>query len=221
MFLWLMPVFLLIGFPAHATDIVTLADCATKVFKEINKSQKWSGKAPAGCSAKIAVERRPTGLFVISWDVTEAEGGWIKTAFSAGMGYDELDRGRKLADANHDIMARAVRIRRCLDSINSVNDPLECRDHATRSYSAGEESGTENKRLIWLDDNGRHTVAEYSYGTTRATPSPPADLMGGQTLPPGIIIDLHLRGQGAGVPGTPAGPATGNGSRAGGGTTGN
>jgi hypothetical protein len=201
-----MAAFLLTGVPAQAADIASLAECATKVFKEINHNQKWSGKAPAGCAARIAVERRPTGLFVITWEVDNVEGGWIKTAFSAAMGYGELDRGRKLADASHDIMARAKRIGQCLNSIITVNDPLECRDHATKSYSVGEESGTENKRLIWLDDDGRHAVAEYSFGATSATPTPPADLLSGQPLPPGMIIDLHLKGLNNGVPGNPAYP---------------
>jgi hypothetical protein len=89
-------------------------------------------------------------------------------------------------------MARAKRLERCLDSINTVNDPLECRDRATKSYSADEESGVENDRIVWLDDDGRHTVVGYAYGNTTSTPSPPADLLNGQQLPPGTIIDLHM-----------------------------
>ena len=190
---WLIPAFLLVSFPAHAADLVSLAGCANKVFTEINHTQKWSGKAPAGCPARVTVEKRPSGLFVIAWDIQNTDSGWIKTAFAAGMGYEELAGKNELADAKNDILSRARRIGRCLDSINAVNDPLECRDYATKSYLAGEETGTESNRLIWLDDSGRHTVAEYSFGTSTATPSPPADLLGGQPLPPGIIIDLHLR----------------------------
>ncbi len=188
----IIPVLLLATFPAAAADMTGLAECTTKVFTEINRTQKWSGKAPTGCPARVAVEKRSGGIFVIAWGVRPTDGGWVRTAFSAGMGYAEVADKKELARANRDIMARAGRIGRCLDSIMSVNDPLECRDQATRSYLAGEETGTEDKRLIWLDDNGRHTVAEYSYGTTTATPTPPADLFGGQSLPPGMIIDLHL-----------------------------
>lgn len=188
----IIPVLLFTTQPAFAADITDLADCATKVFNEINHTQKWSGKAPAGCSARVRVERHPTGLFVIVWDTETTDGGWVRTAFSAGMGYGELVEKKELSRARKDIMARAARIGRCLESIITVNDPLECRDRATKSYIAGEETGIENKRLIWLDDDGRHTVAEYSFGNTTATPSPPADLFDGQPLPPGMFIDLLL-----------------------------
>jgi hypothetical protein len=188
----IIPVILLATLPASAADMTGLAACTTKVFTEINRTQKWSGKAPAGCAAKVAVEKRPSGIFIIAWGVQPTDGGWIRTAFSAGMGYAEIAVKKELARANNDIMARAGRIEHCLNSIISVNDPLECRDRATKSYLVGEETGTENKRLIWLDDNGRHTVAEYSFGTTTATPTPPADLLSGQSLPPGMTIDLHL-----------------------------
>ena len=188
----IIPVLLLASFPASAADMIGLAECTTKVFMEINRTQKWSGKAPAGCKARVAVEKRPSGVFVIAWVVQPTDGGWVRTAFSAGMGYAEVAVKNALTRANRDILTRAGRIERCLNSIITVNDPLECRDRATKSYLAGEETGTENNRLIWLDDNGRHAVAEYSYGTTTATPTPPADLLSGQPLPPGMTIDLHL-----------------------------
>jgi len=188
----IIPTLLLAAFQARAAEITALADCANKVFTEINQTQKWSGKAPAGCSARIAVEKRPTGVFVTAWSTEAAEGGWIRTAFSAGMGYAEIARKKVLAAARQDILKRAGHLGRCLESINSVNDPLDCRDSATKSYLVGEETGIENKRLIWLDDNGRHTVAEFAFGDTDATPTPPADLMGGQPLLPGMIINLHI-----------------------------
>lgn len=188
----IIPVLMLASFPASAADMIGLAECTTKVFTEINRTQKWSGKAPSGCKARVAVEKRPSGIFVIAWGVQPTDGGWVRAAFSAGMGYAEVAVKNELVRANHDILNRAERIERCLNSIITVNDPLECRDRATKSYLAGEETGTENNRLIWLDDNGRHTVAEYSYGTTTATPAPPADLLSDQSLPPGMTIDLHL-----------------------------
>jgi len=188
----IIPLFMFSTIPASAADITDLADCAVKVFREISRTHKWSGKAPAGCGARVRVERHASGLFVIVWDTEAIDGGWARTSFSAGMGYGELASKKELAQARRDIIARAGRIDRCLESIISVNDPLECRDRAAKYYLAGEETGIENKRLIWLDDNGRHTVAEYSYGNTTATPSPPADLEGGYPLPPNMIIDLHL-----------------------------
>jgi hypothetical protein len=194
------------GLPASAADITSLAGCATRVFDEINRTHKWAGKTPVGCSAEIAVEQRPDGVFVTTWAFENAGAGWVRTAFTAAMGYDEIARKKELVKANRDIMARAGRLDRCLNSIITVNDPLECRDHATKSYLVGEETGTENQRLIWLDDNGRHTVAEYSFGDTESTPDPPADLFSSPPLPPGTILDLHLykgsKGGAAGRQGT-------------------
>lgn len=178
--------------PARAGDVATLADCTTKVFGEINRTKKWSGKPPATCPASIAVEKRTDGVLVTAWVIRNAEGGWVRTAFSGAMGYGEIAGKKELAKASRDITARAKHLGRCLDSINTVNDPLDCRDRATKSYSAGEESGVENDRIVWLDDNGRHTVLEYAIGNTESTPGPPADLFNGQPLPPGMIIDLHL-----------------------------
>ncbi|HEX9078342.1 MAG TPA: hypothetical protein VF795_02060, partial [Desulfuromonadaceae bacterium] len=168
----MLPLLLVITTPVFAADISGLADCAARVFGEIQRTQKWSGKAPSGCSSGVRVERRPSGLFVTVWDIEAADEGWVRTGFSAGMGYGELSTKKLLARAKHDIMARAAHIGRCLDSIIAVNDPLDCRDRATKSYVAGEETGIEDDRLIWLDDNGRHTVVEYSSGNTTATPSP-------------------------------------------------
>ena len=183
----------LVGSAAPAADITMLAGCVNKVFNEIHQNHKWSGKAPAACPATIVVEKREDGVLVTTWATRSVEGGWVRTAFTGAMGYDELARKKGLAAAGRDILARARRLDRCLDSINTVNDPLECRDRATRSYDAGEESGVEDDRIVWLDDNGRHTVAGYAYGNTASTPSPPADLFNGQELPPGMIIDLHTK----------------------------
>ncbi|KAF0216294.1 MAG: hypothetical protein FD174_3748 [Geobacteraceae bacterium] len=187
---FLMPVLLLITLPASAADITSLAQCATKVFKEINRTQKWTGQAPAGCPAQVAVEKRADGIFITVWAVEPAADGWVRTAFSAAAGYAEIADKKALAKAASDIMARAGRLGRCLDSIKTVNDPRECRSRATKSYLAGEVTGTENDRIIRLDDNGRHTVVQYSFGDTSATPTPPADLYESTPLPP-MIIDLH------------------------------
>jgi hypothetical protein len=177
---------------ALAADVSLLAGCTTKVFDEIRRTRKWSGKAPAGCRASIVVEKRTDGVVITAWTTRNIEGGWVKTAFSGAMGYGEIVRKKELGKASRDIMARAKRLERCLDSINTVNDPLECRDRATKSYVAGDESGVENDRIVWLDDNGRHAVVEYAFGNTEPTPSPPADLLNGQQLLPGMIIDLRV-----------------------------
>ena len=191
--IYIVPMLLSLALPVFAADIAGLAECTTKVFNEINKTHKWSGKPPAGCSARVRVEKRPAGAFVTAWAFETVAGGWVRTAFSAAMDYPEIAGKKALATAISDIMTRARHLGRCLESINTVNDPLDCRYHANKSYLVGEETGTEMERLVWLDDQGRHTVVEYSFGDTSATPSPPVDLFGGEPLPPGLIIDLHLR----------------------------
>jgi len=178
---------------AHGQEVVRLADCATKIFKDINRSGKWSGKSPANCQVKASVEKRPGGIFVTTWSIEQAEGGWVRTAFTGAMHNREIAGKKALAQASRDIMARAGHLERCLNSITRVNDPLDCRDHAVKSYLVDEQSGVETSRLVWLDDNGRHTVVEYAFGSTSATPTSPVDLYSGQQLPPGTIIDLRVR----------------------------
>ena len=178
---------------AQAVELQPLADCAIKVFKDINRSHIWSGKAPFGCSNEIYVEKRPSGIFVAAWDSSNSASGWERLALSVAVGYHEVANRKSLQQAARDISARSARIGRCLDSILRVNDPLECRDHATKTYSAGDEMGIEYNRSIWLDDNGRHVVVEYAYGDTRPAISPePADLLGGPPLPPGTNLDVHI-----------------------------
>jgi len=178
--------------PALGDEVRPLADCTVKVFRDIAKNRAWTGKLPAGCSARVYVEQRPTGVFVTAWRSGVSKQGWIRLSFSAAMGVAELADTKALKRAGRDITARAGRIGRCLDSIIRVNDPLECRDSAVKSYLAGETLGTEYVRNIWLDDNGRHSVVEYAYGDSLAAVSPPADLFAGPALPPGTRVNLHL-----------------------------
>jgi hypothetical protein len=178
--------------PVHGVEVRPLADCSVKVFRDINRSHVWSGKPPDGCSAQIYVEKRPNGIFVTAWNSGRSESGWVRVSFSAAMGLFEVADKKALGRAGRDIAVRAGRIERCLDSIIRVNDPLECRDYATKSYSAGEETGVEYKRSVWLDDDGRHSVVEYAYGDTRAAVGPPADLFSGSALPPGMNLNLHI-----------------------------
>ncbi len=177
----------------QAGDISNLADCSIRIFKEINKTKMWSDKKNNICRASIAVEKREEGIYVTTWRSRQINGGWTTTALSNAMGYHEVANLKQLNRAAVDIKKRSTRINRCLESIIRSNDPLECRDRAVKSYMVGEATGIENRRLIWLEDDGRHVVAEYSYGTTTATPSPPADLMNGDSIPAGMLIDLHIK----------------------------
>lgn len=190
---WVAILFVLTAFiPAQGVELQPLADCSIKVFREINRSHVWSGKQPKGCAAGIYVDKRPEGIFVTTWNSNNTESGWVRVSLSAAMGFPEVSDRKTLEKAGHDITARVARIERCLDSIIRVNDPLECRDNATKTYSAGEETGVEYKRSIWLDDNGRHSVVEYAYGDARASVSPPAELFGGAALPPGMDLNIHF-----------------------------
>jgi hypothetical protein len=190
---WLAAIFVLTtSIPAGAVELRPLADCSIKVFREINRGKAWSGKRPEGCAFDIHVEKRPAGIFVTTWNKESSEHGWMRVSFSAAMGFSEVADRKTLERAGHDITARAVRLERCLDSIVRVNDPLECRDHATKTYAADDRIGVEHKRSIWLDDNGRHSVAEYAYGDSHAAVNPPADLFSGQALPPGMNLNILL-----------------------------
>src|SRR5471032_1193102 len=91
--------FLCSTLPAFGQDIPRLAECTIKVFKEINRTQKWSGKPPAVCPAKVVVEKRASGVFVTAWSVDRAEGGWVRTAFSGAMNYAEIAAKTPLAKA--------------------------------------------------------------------------------------------------------------------------
>ena len=190
---WSTIFFLLIAcIPAHALEVRPLADCTVKVFNDIYRNRAWSGKTPDGCRGSIRVEQRPAGIFVTSWNRGDSDRGWSRLSFSAAMGFSEIAKNKTLKVAGRDIRARAARIEKCLNSIIRVNDPLECRDKAAKSYVAGEVTGIEFERKIWLDDNGRHSVVEYAYGDSSATVSPPADLFGGNELPPGAKLNIHF-----------------------------
>lgn len=189
--IWLTTLLLLAStVPAGAMELTPLVDCSLKVFRGINKTQVWSGKAPEGCQAGINVEKRVEGVFVTTWIRESSEQGWALLSLSSAMGFFEVADKKELEKAERDVTSRAARIGRCLDSIIRVNDPLECRDYATKTYSAGDDIGIEYKRTIWLDDNGRHSVVEYDYGTTRATIDPPVELFNGPSLTPGMELDL-------------------------------
>lgn len=190
---FLIQVLLLIATQAAAVEVTSLAECTTKVFDEINSTHKWSGKSPAGCTAEVAVEKRADGIFVTAWATEPAAGGWVRIAFSVAADYTELAAKKELAKVNHDVMARAERLDNCLYSIKTINDPRECRSQATRSYLVGEETGTEDDRLIRLNDNGRYTVVEYAFGDKEETPTPPVDLFEGNPLPPGVSIELYRK----------------------------
>jgi len=191
--LGLLSILLIICTPVYALDIQAMAACTVKVFEEINRTDAWSGKVPGRCPGSIYVEKRPAGFFVTTWVAANSEQGWVRTSFSAAMGFAEIAGKKTFKKASRDITARAARLERCLNSIIAVNDPLECRDNAVKSYLVGEVTGIENNRLVWLDDGGRHSVVEYSFGDSTATPTPPADLFSTQALPEGIKLHIHMR----------------------------
>lgn len=175
---------------AHASELAPLADCASSVFNEINRTKAWTGKAPAGCIAKVSVEKRTDGALVTTWLTERTDRGWMRTAYVVLMGYGEIADGNALSRGNRDVKERAVRLGRCLDSLIAVNDPLYCRYKATKEYYADEKMGTERRWLIWLDDNGRQSAVEFVLGNTTLTPAPPADIFEGEQLPPGT--DFHI-----------------------------
>jgi hypothetical protein len=174
---------------AHASDVNELAACTVKIFKEINRTHSWSGNSPSGCPSTVAVEKRPEGVFVTIWKIENVNGGWVNTAFSTAEGYREVARKKDLAKANRDIMSRAKRLAKCLDSVIAANDPLECSKRWGKSYHAGETTGTDINKIIWLDDDGRHAVVEFSYGDSLTEPSEPADIIQTAPLPNGMIIN--------------------------------
>ncbi|HCE68958.1 MAG: hypothetical protein A2X82_15310 [Geobacteraceae bacterium GWC2_55_20] len=190
---WLVALFVLTSsISAQAQEIRSLADCALKVFNGISRNHVWTGEKPDGCLAEVHVDKRAEGVFVTVWNSSVSTAGWSRLSLSVAMGFFEVADGKSHKEAGRDILARSARIGGCLDSILRANDPLECRDYATKTYSAGEELGVEHKRSIWLDDGGRHVVVEYAHGDTRASVSAPADLFGGQALPPGAGVDIHV-----------------------------
>jgi hypothetical protein len=180
--------------PAYAVDIVSLSDCSIRVYQELRATQTWSGKAPKGCADSVYVEKYLNGIKVTAWTAGQSGENWVRVSFSTVMVYPEMGAKKAFKKARQDITSRATRIERCLNSIISVNDPLECRDKAMKSYLAGEEIGIEYDRQIWLDDDGRYAVVDYSYGNTSKTVSPPADLFSGQALPPGTKLNIFIRG---------------------------
>ena len=204
---------------AHASDVKELAACTVKIFKEINGTRKWSGKSPAGCPSTVAVEKRPEGVFITIWKIEQVNGGWVNTAFSTAEGYWEVASKKDLAKANRDIMSRARRLARCLDSVIAGNNPLDCGLRWNKSYHAGETTGSDIEKIIWLKDDGRNAVIEFSYGDSVTEPSEPADIIETSPLPYGMIVNVipqlddggHEKNSG-GTPGASANIGTGAGS---------
>lgn len=184
---------LLTGQAASAAELGSLTTCSTKVFKEINSTHAWSGKSPPGCAANVAVEKWTDGVQVTSWNTATVTGGWIRTTFAVLMRYAEIADAKTLQKASKDILTRSRKLERCLNSLITVNDPLDCRYKATKEYYAGEKMGIERRWLVWLDDEGRKSMVEYVYGDTVVTPTPPADFFTGQPLPPGTELHILLK----------------------------
>ncbi|UFS69875.1 hypothetical protein LPW11_18555 [Geomonas sp. RF6] len=179
---------------AGAADISSLARCSTAVFADISRTRTWSGKAPA-CCPQLSVETTASGVVVTAWGVEQGGMGWIEKGFSATMEFRELAGKKELAQATKDVLARARRLERCLESLQEVYDPLECQRKGTREYLSGEETGVEDRETLWLDDDGRACVVHYATGSSSATPTLPPT-MDGDPLPPGVNLDIYLRNGG-------------------------
>ena len=197
--------FCLAAQPAAAATVDTLASCTAKVFSEIGRTHKWSGKPPAGCPSHLAVTKHEGGALVTFWTVTRAGDGWVQTSFSAAESYEELARPDSVSAANKDVLARGRRLSRCLQTQGTTHVPDECRMRGTRETLAEEESGVKDISQITLNDTDRYCAVEYVVGDTSATPSEPADIEAGNALPPGILIKIQ-RG------GSPTTSGTGNGT---------
>ena len=191
--LLLFPLALLAGRPAFAVDLGQLASCTTAVFSEIHHTRAWSGKVPSECPAGVRVDKYTDGVLVTAWARSGSPGGEVLTAFSVLMTYPEIAASKALASATRDVAARSRHLEQCLNSILTVNDPLDCRYKATKEYSVGETTGTERRWLVWLDDAGRQGLVEHLAGDIVLTPDPPVDLYQGEPLPPGIDLHLLLR----------------------------
>lgn len=191
--LFLITLCLLAAPPATAAELGALVSCATSVFSEIHKTHAWSGKAPADCPARVRVDKFTDGALVTAWSWNGPPGAGARTTYTVMMSYPELSAAKALATASRDVKARGRRLERCLNSLLTVNDPLECRYKATKEYSVGETTGTERRWLIWLDDEGRQSLVEYLVSDTIPTPDPPVDLYSGERLPPGTDLHLLLR----------------------------
>jgi hypothetical protein len=185
---------ILAGGPANAAGVKGLAACTVSVFREIGRTQTWSGKTPATCHAAVAVTKVADGIAVSAWTTEPADAGWARTTFTAVLDYSEMASNNSLSAALRDVVERGNHLERCLRSLKKSNDPLDCQVKGTRDYLAGEETGVKDSRTIWPDNNGRHTVVEYKVGSTIDTPDTPIEVEAAQPLPPGLLLNLRLRG---------------------------
>ncbi len=193
--------------PAAAATVDALSTCTAKVFSEIGRTHKWSGKPPAGCPEGLAVTKHEDGALVTFWTVTRSGDGWVQTSFSAAESYQELAHPTDLSAANKDVLARGRRLSRCLQTQGTTHVPDECRMRGSKETLASEESGVKDVSQITLNDTGRYCAVEYVVGDTIATPSEPADIDTGDALPPGIQIKILLGGSPA-TSGTSTGTGT-------------
>jgi hypothetical protein len=179
--------------PAFPSEVEQLASCATKVFNEIGRTQKWSGKAPAGCSANVRVQKNGEGLVISAWNQEMMDEGYVRTSFSAMESFEEIARPTERAAANREIMSRAKRLSRCLQLTGSYNIPAECRSRGSKEYLAGEETGVKDVQQIQLDDQGRYASVEYVISNTMDTPTEP-DEPENNELPPGLLLRILPNG---------------------------
>lgn len=174
---------------ARAADIESLAACTTRVFSDIHTKQEWTGKAPSGCFAHVAVYRRAEGLSVSAWTMERSAEGSIKLSFTATETIAEIQDAKKLAAANRDILARGKKLARCLEGTDPEEDSA-CRVRGRRDVVVEEESGVRDYKEIRLGDNGRDMVVHYVVADTVSTPTLPAEVPDEEPLPPGTELKV-------------------------------
>jgi hypothetical protein len=137
----LFTLFLLAARPALAVELGTLVSCATSVFNEIHRTHAWSGKAPADCPARVMVDKYTDGAVVTVWSWSGPPGAAVRTTYSVLMRYPELADAKALVTANRDVKARGRRLERCLNSLITVNDPLDSATRPRKSTPSAKRRG--------------------------------------------------------------------------------
>jgi hypothetical protein len=184
---------------ALASDVEQLASCTTKVFNVIARTQKWTGKAPAGCDGRVSVRKEGDGVAVAVSRLIRENEGWERISFATSESFQEIARPKSLAAANRDIMARAKKLARCLDTLGTDKFPASCTSRGTKNLVVDEESGEIEVTELVLNDAGRPVMVQYQVGDTIATPTEPAEDPANNALPQGM--DLHIFVDGGRTPG--------------------
>jgi len=179
---------------ALASDVEQLASCTTKVFNVIARTRKWSGTAPAGCGARVTVLKEADGVLVSASRLISENDGWERISFAASESFREIASPKNLAAANRDIMARAKKLARCLDTLGTEKFPANCTSRGSKNLVADEESGEIEVTDLALNDAGRPVLLQYQVGDTVSTPTEPAEEPAGNALPQGMDLRIFVNG---------------------------